>query len=90
MKRSLLAFALAGGLAVTGALPAAAANEHASCTGLGASTDARAGEFPEAVFNIKEEVESVFGLTFGELVSGFSQLHEGSTEACEDAFGGGT
>jgi hypothetical protein len=88
MKRLLLALALTGGLAVTSVVPAVAANEHASCTGLGASTDARAGEFPEAVFNIKEEAESVFGLTFGELVSGFSQLHEGSPEACEAAFGG--
>jgi hypothetical protein len=90
MKHWMLALALAGGLAAVAATPVIAASDHASCTGLGASTDARAGEFPEAVFNIKEEAPTVFGLSFGELVSSFSQLHEGSPTACENAFGGGS
>jgi hypothetical protein len=90
MKRWVLAVALAGGLAAVGSAPVLGASEQASCTGLGAATDARAGEFPEAVFTIKEEAPTVFGLSFGELVSSFSQLHESSPTACEEAFGGGT
>jgi hypothetical protein len=90
MKQWMLGLALAGGLAAAGTAPVVAAGEPASCTGLSAASDARAGAFPEAVFTIKEEAPMVFGLSFGAFVSSFSQLHEGSPVACEDAFGGGT
>jgi hypothetical protein len=90
MKQWLLALALAGGLAGAASAPVVAAGERASCTGLSAASDAQAGAFPEAVFTIKEEAPTVFGLSFGALVSSFSQLHEGSPAACQDAFGGGT
>jgi hypothetical protein len=90
MKQWTVALALAGVLAAAASAPVIAASDHASCTGLGAATDARAGDFPEAVFNIKEEAPTIFGLSFGELVSSFSQLHEGSPDACQDAFAGGT
>jgi hypothetical protein len=90
MNRLVLAVAFAGGLAAVGNAPVVAADEQASCTGLSAAADAQAGAFPEAVFTIKEEAPTVFGLSFGELVSSFSQLHEGSPAACQNAFGGGT
>jgi hypothetical protein len=90
MKQWLLALALAAALTVVGIAPVVAAGDQASCTGLSAAAGATAGAFPEEVFTIKAEAPTVFGLSFGEFASSFSQLHEGSPAACQDAFGGGT
>jgi hypothetical protein len=90
MKQWIVALALASGLAAVARAPVVAAGEQASCTGLSAAAGATAGAFPEEVFTIKAEAPTVFGLSFGEFASSFSQLHAGSPTACQDAFGGGT
>jgi hypothetical protein len=90
MKHWMFALILASGLTVIGMSPVVGASDQASCTGLSAAADATAGAFPEAVFTIKAEAPTVFGLSFGEFASSFSQLHEGSPDACQDAFVGGT
>jgi hypothetical protein len=82
VKRSLLALfaALAVSLGLSG--PAAAANPHASCQALAASSlagqpGARAADVRDA-FGEAEDL----GITPGVLISEFSRSHLGSAEAC--------
>jgi hypothetical protein len=82
MKRSLLAVlaALALALGLSGA--ASAADPHASCSGLaGSSRAGDAGAEAETQVEIKAAAEHE-GVTPGAIVSGFSQFHDGSAEAC--------
>jgi hypothetical protein len=82
MKRSLLVvlatFALV--LGVSGS--AAAANPHASCSGLAGSS--RAGD-PGAQAQTQVDIKAAAeheGVTPGAIVAGFSQFHDGSAELC--------
>lgn len=65
--------------------PALAADEHASCTGLGLSDHARAGEMPGVIQEVKG-VLSELDVNAGAFVSRFSQVHAGTHDpGCETA-----
>jgi len=97
MKRWIILLTLASvlaaapGVALTG-LALADANERASCFGLEASAispPGSSGEFPggaaEAVSELREAAHEL-GAPPGAIVSAFASLHEGSHEACDEAF----
>jgi hypothetical protein len=76
--------ALFAALAVSVGLsgPASAADPHASCSGLAASSLAgQSGARAEVIRNAQAEAEE-HGITFGALNSEFSRFHDGSAEAC--------
>jgi hypothetical protein len=82
MKRILLAVLASVVLALALSGPASAANSHASCSGLAGSS--RAGD-PGAEAATQVEIKAAAeheGVTPGAIVSGFSQFHDGSAEAC--------
>jgi hypothetical protein len=82
MKRILLAVVASVVLALAFSGPALAANPHASCSGLAGSS--RAGD-PGAEAATQVEIKALAeheGVTPGAIVSGFSQFHDGSAEAC--------
>jgi hypothetical protein len=82
MKRSLLAVSAALVLALGLSGPASAADPHASCGGLAASSFAgqpggHAADLSDAFAEAAER-----GITVGGVISEFSQNHLGSLEAC--------
>jgi hypothetical protein len=85
MKRSLLAVSatLALGVGLNG--PASAADPHAGCQGLAASSFAgQSGAFAEERQDAFAEAAEL-GITAGQLTSAFaSQDHPGELEACFD------
>lgn len=82
MKRSLLALFAALGILLGLSGPASAADPHASCSGLAASSLAgQPGARAVVIHNAFAEAEE-HGITFGALNSEFSRFHDGSAEAC--------
>jgi hypothetical protein len=82
MKRSLLALFVALTVSLGLSAPASAANPHASCSGLAASSLAgQPGARALVIHNAFAEAEE-HGITFGALNSEFSRFHDGSAEAC--------
>jgi hypothetical protein len=82
MKRILVAVLATLALALALSGPASAANSHASCSGLAASS--RAGD-PGAQAETQVEIKAAAeheGVTPGAIVAGFSQFHDGSAEVC--------
>jgi hypothetical protein len=85
MKRSLLVVLAALALSLGLSVPASAANPHASCAGLAASS--LAGQ-PGARAEIQFGEFGVFataaheGVPPGAVASGFAHFHEGSAEVC--------
>jgi hypothetical protein len=82
MKRSLLALFATLAVSLGLSRPASAANPHASCSGLAASSLAgQPGARAEVIRGAFAEAEEL-GITFGALNSEFSRFHDGSAEAC--------
>jgi hypothetical protein len=82
MKRSVLAVSATLVLALAVSGPASAADSHASCGALTASSFAgqpggHAADLSDAFAEAAER-----GITVGALISEFSQNHLGSAEAC--------
>lgn len=74
MKRWLLVASLCAALLTPGGF-ASAADDDASCVGLGLSDHAQWGEMPEVIQELKGLLDS-FGIHPGAFVSLFAQRHE--------------
>ena len=84
MKRWLLAAVLAATLSIPSGF-ASAADDDASCVGLGLSDHAQWGEMPEVIQELKGLLDS-FGIHPGAFVSLFAQRHEETHDpGCEEA-----
>jgi hypothetical protein len=84
MKRALIAVFATSALVLGLTIPASAADPHASCSGLVASSVA--GQ-PGARAEIQRDVFQTAiedGLTPGAVASEFSRFHAGSAEICLD------
>lgn len=88
MKRWLAAIILSSSLAIGFWSAAAAAGPPASCTGHVASQLAQSGDLVAANEHLREEAREL-GIPFGTFSRTIAQAHEGSFDACYEAFVGG-
>jgi hypothetical protein len=88
MQRWLMVVILSMTLAIGWWSVAAAAGSPASCTGHVASELAQSGDLVAANAHLREEAREL-GIPFGTFSRTIAQAHEGSFDACYEAFVGG-
>jgi hypothetical protein len=82
MKRLLLAVLATSALVLGSSLPASAADPHASCSGLVASSVAGQAGARAAIQRDVFQTAIEDGVTPGAVASDFSRFHDGSAEVC--------